>query len=59
MFVDGVSIGNTPKTDIPVAPGRHTVRVVREGFIPFEGVVNFGAGQVIRLTQIVLDPQQQ
>jgi len=59
VFVDGVSIGNTPKMDISIVPGRHTIRVVREGFIPFEGVVNFGAGQVIRLTQIVLDPQQQ
>jgi len=59
VFVDGVSVGNTPKMDIPIVPGRHIIRVVREGFIPFEGVVNFGAGQVIRLTQIVLDPEQQ
>ena len=54
LFIDGRPVGNTPKANLAVPAGTHTVRVVREGFEPFERTVEIGPGQVVRLTGIVL-----
>jgi hypothetical protein len=54
VYVDGVLIGNTPKASVPVVPGTHRVRVVREGFETFERTIQVGSGQDVRLTDIVL-----
>jgi len=54
LYVDGRLVGNTPKANLAIPLGSHTIRVVREGFEPFERVVQVGAGQVVRLTDIVL-----
>lgn len=54
IYVDGVSIGNTPKADVPVTPGTHKVRIVRDGFDPFERTIRVASGEQLRLTDIVL-----
>jgi hypothetical protein len=54
IYVDGVFAGNTPKGAILVTPGTHRVRVVRDGFAPFEDTVRVEPGQDLRLTEIVL-----
>jgi Protein kinase domain/PEGA domain len=54
IYVDGVLAGNTPKGAISVKPGTHRVRVVREGFAPFEDTIRVESGQDLRLTEIVL-----
>jgi eukaryotic-like serine/threonine-protein kinase len=54
LFVDGQLVGNTPKASLGVTPGRHTIRVVREGFAPFERTIQVAPGQTVRLTDIVL-----
>lgn len=59
LYVDGVLVGNTPKADLVVSAGTHTVRVTRDGFIPFEQEIQVVAGQTIRLTTIVLAPRPQ
>ena len=56
IFLDGQPVGNTPKADLTVSAGPHTLRVVREGFEPFERSLQVAPGQVIRLTGIVLAP---
>jgi len=54
LFVDGVAAGNTPKANLPVAAGSHTLRIVREGFETWERTVQVGSGEAVRLTDIVL-----
>jgi serine/threonine protein kinase len=54
LYVDGQLVGNTPKANLSLAAGAHTIRVVREGFEPFERAIQVGAGEVVRLTGIVL-----
>lgn len=54
VYLDGVAVGNTPKTDLAVSPGSHRLRFVRDGFHPFETTVVVAAGASVRLTDIVL-----
>lgn len=54
LYVDGQLIGNTPKANISLAPGSHTIRVLREGYRPFERAIQVETGQALRLTDIVL-----
>ena len=54
LYVDGQLVGNTPKANLSIAAGAHTIRVVRDGFEPFERSVQIEPGQVVRLTDIVL-----
>jgi len=54
VYVDGELIGNTPRADVPVAPGAHRLRVVRDGFRPYELAIQVAAGQELRITDIVL-----
>jgi hypothetical protein len=54
LYVDGQLVGNTPKANLSLAAGAHTIRVVREGFEPFERAIQVGPGEVVRVTDIVL-----
>jgi serine/threonine-protein kinase len=55
LFVDGRMIGNTPRAGLPLTPGTHVVRVVRDGYRPFEQNVVLQPGQRVRLVTIVLE----
>jgi serine/threonine-protein kinase len=54
LYVDGELIGNTPRADVQVAPGAHRLRVVRDGFQPYEVAIRVTPGQELRITDIVL-----
>jgi len=54
VYLDGIAVGNTPKTDLAVSAGSHRLRFVRDGFRPFETTVFVAAGASVRLTDIVL-----
>jgi serine/threonine protein kinase len=56
VYLDGRPIGNTPRANLPVPAGVHVLRVVREGFVPFEREIRLEPGQVLRITDIVLEP---
>ena len=58
LYVDGNLVGNTPKANLAVSAGSHTIRVVRDGFNPVERTVTVAAGQVVRVTDLVLTPHQ-
>ncbi len=47
--VDGLAVGTAPGV-ISVKPGLHKLRVVREGFKPWERTVSFAAGQKLSVT---------
>jgi hypothetical protein len=56
VLVDGRSVGNTPRANVEIPAGVHTLRVVRDGYVPFEREIRLTPGQVLRITDIVLEP---
>jgi len=54
LYVDGQLIGNTPKANLALPAGDHTIRVLREGYDPFERTIKVASGQTVRLTDITL-----
>jgi len=56
LYLDGELIGNTPQANLQVSPGTHRLRIVRDGFVPFEQEITVGAGDTLRVTDIVLRP---
>jgi eukaryotic-like serine/threonine-protein kinase len=54
VYVDGRPMGNTPQLDLPVAPGQHKLRVERQGYRPYERVIDVAPGQRLRITDITL-----
>ena len=54
VYLDGQPIGNTPQIDRTVAPGRHRLRVEREGYRPYDRVIDVASGQRLRITDIAL-----
>jgi serine/threonine-protein kinase len=56
VYLDGVAVGNTPKTDLAVSPGTHQLGFARDGFKTHEVTVTVAAGATVRLTDIVLTP---
>src|SRR5256886_492437 len=54
VCLDGQPIGNTPQVDRTVAPGRHRLRVEREGYRPYDRVIDVASGQRLRITDIAL-----
>jgi hypothetical protein len=58
LFVDGVEVGNTPKANLGLTPGVHVIRVVRDGFEPWEQEIEVAAGEEVRMTDVVLTPRQ-
>jgi hypothetical protein len=60
LFIDGRQVGNLPQAGVvDVPPGTHTIRIVRDGFLPYESVIAIEAGEALRLTDIVLQERPQ
>ena len=60
LFIDGRQIGNLPQAGVvDVPPGTHTLRIVRDGYLPYESVIAIEAGEALRLTDIVLQERPQ
>jgi hypothetical protein len=57
LYLDGLLIGTTPANDVSIAVGAHRLRVVREGFRPYEAEITVLPGQRIRLVDIILSRQ--
>jgi hypothetical protein len=56
VYVDGKSMGNTPRPNLEIAAGVHQLRIVRDGYVPVEREIRLTPGQVLRITDIVLEP---
>lgn len=60
LFIDGRQLGNLPQAGVvDVPPGTHTIRILRDGFLPYEQVIAIEAGETLRLTDIVLQEKPQ
>jgi serine/threonine-protein kinase len=57
VFLDGELVGNTPQV-LTIAPGTHSIRIVQEGFEPFDTEIQVASGQQLRLTDIELRARQ-
>lgn len=55
-YLNGDRLGNTPRANVSVTAGVHVLRVVRDGYVPFEREIRLRPGQVLRVTDIVLEP---
>ncbi|MGH7567795.1 MAG: protein kinase domain-containing protein [Gemmatimonadales bacterium] len=54
LYVDGRLVGNTPMVNLELPPGTHQLRLVRDGFEPYERLVLVTSGQTLRITDLVL-----
>jgi serine/threonine-protein kinase len=59
VYIDGLPVGNTPKVNLSVPPGTHSIRIARDGFDPYERTLEFPAGETVRLTGIVLQESRR
>lgn len=57
LYVDGQLIGNTPRANLSLDPGNHTISVVREGYQTYLRVIRIASGDTVRITDIVLVPR--
>ncbi len=48
LFIDGQRRDQTP-TRVAITPGQRTLRVEKDGFLPWEGTIEAPAGQLMRL----------
>ncbi len=55
VYVDGERVGETPRRNIEVAPGRHVLRIEQEGFRPYEQEFEIAAGEELRVTDVQLE----
>ncbi|MBN2298792.1 MAG: PEGA domain-containing protein, partial [Deltaproteobacteria bacterium] len=56
VLIDGRSAGNAPLSGIELAPGNHTVRVEKAGYVAYSKQVKLSSGRSISL-QAFLSPQ--
>jgi hypothetical protein len=54
VYIDGQPVGNTPQIDLQVPSGSHRLRVERDGFRPYERLIELASGQRLRITDIAL-----
>jgi PEGA domain-containing protein len=54
VYLDGRPVGNTPQIDLQVAAGPHRLRVERDGYRPYDRVIDVASGQRLRITDIAL-----
>jgi serine/threonine-protein kinase len=54
LYIDGARVGHTPATELPIGPGPHTIRVMKDGYVPHEQTIIVPAGDELRLTGIRL-----
>lgn len=54
VYLDGRPVGNTPQIDLAVPPGSHRLHVERDGFRPYDRVIELAPGQRLRITDIAL-----
>jgi serine/threonine protein kinase len=57
LYIDGQLVGNTPRVNIRLDPGNHTITVVREGYQTFVRVIRMTSRDTVRMTDIMLVPR--
>lgn len=55
LFIDDKPAGNTPLLNATLPAGLHRIRIMREGYVPYETVIFVEGGQLVRLVEITLE----
>jgi hypothetical protein len=55
LYIDGRVSGNTPQANLGLSPGPHSIRIVHDGYEPFERRMEIAPGEEVRLVGIVLE----
>ena len=58
VYVDGRPIGNTPLINAQIPAGSHVIRIVHDGFEPYERTIEVAPAEPLRLTGIVLQEKR-
>lgn len=53
IAIDDSIVGETPKA-LSVPAGTHTIRISREGYLPYKATITIESGETLRLVDIVL-----
>jgi eukaryotic-like serine/threonine-protein kinase len=56
VYVDGDSVGTTPLQHLPVRPGRHLMRLMREGYESAQQELEIASGTAQTIANVVLKP---
>jgi hypothetical protein len=56
LFVGESLVGETPASDVVLAPGKHRIRVVRDGYRSYESEIIIEPGSRLRILDLVLSP---
>lgn len=59
VSIDDNPIGNTPLVGLPLAPGTHRIRIEHAGYAAWEHSVTLAQGEVLHLTDVVLQEAPQ
>jgi hypothetical protein len=54
LYVDGRFVGNTPLLNAPLSPGDHRIRIIHQGFQPYDTTITVTPQLVVRLAGITL-----
>jgi serine/threonine-protein kinase len=54
LYLDDRNVGATPQPRVELTPGRHQLRIVREGYEPYEQSIEIASGQEVRVTNVQL-----
>ncbi len=58
LYIDNRLIGSTPRSRLPVAAGRHVIRITRPGYRRYLSMIEVTAGEERRLTHLVLERER-
>ena len=56
LYVDGKRAGSSFQPAMPLAPGHHEIRIVRDGYEPLMRAFDVVAGDTVKLLQLPLQP---
>ncbi|MGE5760931.1 MAG: PEGA domain-containing protein, partial [Gemmatimonadota bacterium] len=60
LYIDDRQYGNLPQAGLQdVPPGSHTIKILRDGYLPYERPIVIESGETLRLTDIVLVEKPQ
>jgi hypothetical protein len=58
LYIDDRLIGPAIEIAVPVAAGRHVVKVTKPGYRRYLSLVDVAPGEERRLTDVVLEPEK-
>ncbi|MEO8451393.1 MAG: PEGA domain-containing protein, partial [Gemmatimonadota bacterium] len=58
LYVDNRLIGATPRSRLPLSPGRHVIKITKPGYRRYLSMIELTGGEQRRLTNLVLERER-